>query len=207
MNNDMGYNQHHINRIHETLQSSLREYPRTFILNIILRFPDSNYESYKTDHQLITRFIESLKSQIKFTQKRKVKQGKRVHLSKVRYVWAREFGEEKGKKHYHVALMLNNDAWCSAGTYYPIEGQYVHCLGLMIMEAWVRTLNLHAQQEYQKKYYPLIEFVLEGDFRLNAYEKNFLWDYETIMRRLSYLAKRFSKDNSDEHRNFGCSQS
>lgn len=207
MNNDMGYNQHHINRIHETLQSSLREYPRTFILNIILRFPDANYESYKTDHQLITRFIESLKSQIKFTQKRKVKQGTRVHLSKVRYVWAREFGEEKGKKHYHVALMLNNDAWCSAGTYYPIEGQYVHCLGLMIMEAWVRTLNLHAQQEYQKKYYPLIEFVLEGDFRLNTYEKNFLWDYETIMRRLSYLAKRFSKDNSDEHRNFGCSQS
>ncbi len=103
--------------------------------------------------------------------------------------------------------MLNNDAWCSAGTYYPIEGQYAHCLALMIMEAWVRTLNLHAQQEYQKKYYPLIEFVLEGDFRLNTYEKNFLWNYETIMRRLSYLAKRFSKDNSDEHRNFGCSQS
>ncbi len=74
MSNDMGYNQHHIKRIHETLQNSLREYPRTFILNIILRFPDANYESYKTDHQLITRFIESLKSQIKFTQKRKIKQ-------------------------------------------------------------------------------------------------------------------------------------
>lgn len=49
MSNDMGYNQHYINRIHETLQSSLREYPRTFILNIILRFPDANYESYKAD--------------------------------------------------------------------------------------------------------------------------------------------------------------
>lgn len=71
MSNDMGYNQHYINRIHETLQSSLREYPRTFILNIILRFPDANYESYKADHTVITRFIESLKSQIKFTQKRK----------------------------------------------------------------------------------------------------------------------------------------
>lgn len=207
MSNNLGYNQYHINRIHETLQKSLHEYPRTFVLNIVLRFPDANYENYKADHTLITRFIESLKSQIKQTQKRKVKQGKRVHPCNVRYVWAREFGEEKGKKHYHVALMLNNDAYCSAGTYYPIQGQYIHCLGLMIMEAWVRTLNLHAQQEYQKKYYPLIEFVLEGDFRLNTYEKNFLWDYETIMRRLSYLAKRFSKDNSDEHRNFGCSQS
>lgn len=110
MNNDMGYNQYHINRIHETLQSSLREYPRTFILNIILRFPDANYESYKADHTVITRFIESLKSQIKYTQKRKVKQGKRVHPCNLRYVWAREFGEEKWKKHYHVALMLNNDA-------------------------------------------------------------------------------------------------
>ncbi|HAT3642686.1 inovirus Gp2 family protein [Raoultella ornithinolytica] len=207
MSNDMGYNQHYINRIHETLQSSLREYPRTFILNIILRFPDANYESYKADHTVITRFIESLKSQIKFTQKRKEKQGKRVHPCNLRYVWAREFGEEKGKKHYHVALMLNNDAWYSAGTYYPVQGHYVHCLGLMIMEAWVRTLNLHVQQDYEKKYYPLIEFVLEGDFNLNTKGEHFAWHYDTIMRRLSYLAKRFSKDNSDGQRNFGCSQS
>lgn len=38
----------------------------------------------------------------------------------------------------------------------------------MIMEAWVRTLSLHVQQDYEKKYYPLIEFVLEGDFNLNT---------------------------------------
>lgn len=207
MSNDMDYNQHHIKRIHETLQRCLHEYPRTFVLRIDLRLPDENYAEYLEDSTLMTRFMESLKSQIRFTQKRKVKQGKRVHPSKVRYVWAREFGEEKGKKHYHVALMLNNDAWYTAGTYYPKQGQYVHCLGLMIMDAWVRALKLHAQLDYQKKYYPLIEFVLEGDFNLNTNGEQFSWHYDTIMRRLSYLAKRFSKDNSDEHRNFGCSQS
>lgn len=207
MSNNMGYNQYHINRIHETLQKSLREYPRTFVLNIVLRFPDANYENYKSDHTLITRFIDSLKSQIKQTQKRKVKQGKRVHPCNVRYVWAREFGEEKGKKHYHVALMLNNDAYCSAGTYYPIQGQYIHCLGLMIMEAWVRTLNLQGQQNYQKKNYPLVEFVLEGDFNLNVNDDKFFWHYDTIIRRLSYLAKLYTKDRTDGQRNFGCSQS
>ena len=75
------------------------------------------------------------------------------------------------------------------------------------MDAWIRALKLHAQQDYQNKYYPLIEFVHEGDFNLNANGEHFAWYYDTIMRRLSYLAKRFSKDNSDAHRNFGCSQS
>ncbi|EOK4231882.1 TPA: inovirus-type Gp2 protein [Escherichia coli] len=31
-------------------------------------------------------------------------------------------------------------------------------------------------------------------------------DYATIMNRLSYLAKEYSKDYSDGKRNFGCSQ-
>lgn len=142
-------NQHHMDRIRETLDKSLQEYPRTFVLNLILRLPDENYEHYKADPKLITRFIESLKSQIEHTQKRKAAEGKRIRSCNVRYAWSREFGEEKGKKHYHVALMLNNDVYCNAGTYYPIQGLYIHNLALMIMEAWVRTLSLNVTPDYQ----------------------------------------------------------
>ncbi|HDK7280020.1 TPA: inovirus Gp2 family protein [Cronobacter sakazakii] len=211
MNGNIGYygafNHHHIKRIDDTLKHSLKEFPRTFVLRVDLRLPDENNEEYMNDSTLITRFIESLKSQITYVQKNKAKQGKRTHPCNVRYVWAREFGDKKGKKHYHVALMLNHDVYCNAGTYYSIQGVYVHNLAFMIMEAWIRALKLHAQQGYQKKYYPLVEFVLEGDFYLNANKKYFAVDYDTVMRRLSYLAKLYSKVNSDGQRNFGCSQS
>ena len=199
-------NQHHMDRIRETLDKSLQEYPRTFVLNIILRLPDENYEYYKADPKLITKFIESLKSQIEHTQKRKAAQGKRIRSCNVRYVWSREFGEEKGKKHYHVALMLNNDVYCNAGTYYPIEGLYIHNLALMIMEAWMRTLSLNVTPDYQR-HYQLVHFVKEGDFRLDKNGEKFEYYYGQLGRSLSYLTKLATKGGSDGMRNFGCSQS
>lgn len=199
-------NHHHINRIHDTLRKALDEYPRTFIQRVDLRLPDENYEQHHVDSTLMTRFMESLKSQIKQTQKRKRMQGKRVHPCDVRYVWLREFGEKKGKKHYHVALMLNNDTYCNTGTYCPVGDVYIHNLALMIMEAWVRTLNLHTQQNYQR-YYKLVHFVLEGDFRLDINDEHFEYRYGQIFQHLEYMAKLYSKDSSDGQRNFGCSQS
>lgn len=199
-------NQHHMDRIQETLDKSLLEYPRTFVLNIILRLPDENYEHYKADPKLITRFIESLKSQIESAQKRKATQGKRTRSCNIRYVWSREFGEEKGKKHYHVALMLNNDVYCNAGTYHPVEGQYIHNLALMIMEAWIRTLGLNNTLDYQK-HYSLVHFVREGDFRLDKNGEKFEFYYGQLGRSLSYFTKLATKDSSDGMRNFGCSQS
>lgn len=199
-------NQYHINRIHDVLCKSLDKYPRTFIQRIDLRLPDENYEQYRVDSTLMTRFMESLKSQIKQTQKRKKNEGKRVHPCDVRYAWLREFGEKKSKKHYHVALMLNNDTYCSTGTYRPVGGVYIHNLALMIMEAWVRTLNLHTQPDYQR-HYTLVHFVLEGDFTLNINDEHFSLKYEQIFQRLEYMAKLHSKDSTDGQRNFGCSQS
>lgn len=199
-------NQHHMDRIRETLNKSLQEYPRTFVLNLILRLPDENYEFYKTDPKLITQFFESLKSQIEHTQKRKAAQGKRIRSCNVRYVWSREFGEAKGKKHYHVALMLNKDVYCNAGTYFLNNKQYVHNLALMIMEAWIRTLSLNVSKDYQK-YYKLVHFVREGDFRLDKNSENFGYYYSQLERSLSYLTKLATKDSSDGMRNFGCSQS
>ncbi|RBQ36292.1 inovirus Gp2 family protein [Rahnella aquatilis] len=198
-------NQHHINRIHDTLNQSLSAHPRTFIQRIDLRIPDTNYEQYRDDSTLMTRFMESLKSQIKQAQKRKKIQAKRVHYTDVRYVWLREFGEQKGKKHYHVALMLNNDAYWNVGPYCPVSGVYIHSLALMIMEAWVRTLNLHTQPDYQR-YYKLVHFVLEGDFTLKINDKHFEYRRGQIFQHLEYMAKLHSKDRTDGQRNFGCSQ-
>ncbi|EPM5395776.1 inovirus Gp2 family protein [Cronobacter turicensis] len=199
-------NQLHINRIHDTLNKSLSEYPRTYVRRIDLRIPDEVYEQYRDDSTLITRFMESLKAQIKQTQKRKRSEGKRVHSCNVRYVWSREFGEVKGKKHYHIALMLNNDAYYSTGTYCPVGDVYIHNLALMIMEAWVRALNLHTHPDYQR-HYRSVHFVLEGSIMLDINCKTFDLNYYQIFQHLEYTAKLHSKNRTDGQRNFGCSQS
>lgn len=180
-------NQLHINRIHDTLNKSLSEYPRTYVRRIDLRIPDEVYEQYRDDSTLIARFMESLKAQIKQTQKRKRREGKRVHPCNVRYVWSREFGEVKGKKHYHIALMLNNDAYYSTGTYCPVGNVYIHNLALMIMEAWVRALNLHTQPDYQR-HYRSVHFVLEGSIMLDTNSKTFQLNYDQIFQHLEYTA-------------------
>ncbi|MEX8626407.1 inovirus Gp2 family protein [Salmonella enterica] len=199
-------NQHHINRIHDTLSKSLSTHPRTYVRRIDLRIPDVCYEQYRTDSTLITRFMESLKSQIKQTQKRKRMEGKRVHPCNVRYVWSREFGDERGKKHFHIALMLNNDVYCSTGTYCPVGDMYIHNLALMIMEAWVRTLNLHTRPDYQQ-YYTQVHFVPEGSIMLDTNSRTFELNYSQIFQHLEYMAKLHTKDRTDGQRNFGCSQS
>jgi hypothetical protein len=64
---------------------------------------------------VISRFTDSLKARITALQARQRREGKRVWPTTLRFVWAREFGEIKGKKHYHAVLLLNRDTWCGPG--------------------------------------------------------------------------------------------
>ncbi|EBE0587708.1 inovirus Gp2 family protein, partial [Salmonella enterica] len=188
--------------IKDTLNKSLREYHRTMILRIDLRLPENS--PYEKDSTLITRFMESLKSQKNADRLNKISLRKRTHHCRIRYVWVREFNN-KGKKHYHLALFFNQEAYAYPGTYKPDhEGKYRHNLAYMIMEAWVRVLHLDQEESYQQ-YYRLIQFPDNCHARLNMNGLSYQSDYAVIMNRLSYLAKEYSKDYSDGKRNFGCS--
>lgn len=192
----------HIKRIKDTLNKSFREYHRTMILRIDLRLPENS--PYEKDSTLITRFMESLKSQKNADRLNKISLRKRTHHCRIRYVWVREFNN-KGRKHYHLALFFNQEAYAYPGTYKPDhEGKYRHNLAYMIMEAWVRVLHLDQEESYQQ-YYRLIQFPDNCHARLNMNGLSYQSDYAVIMNRLSYLAKEYSKDYSDGKRNFGCS--
>ena len=86
---------------------------------------------------MISRFINALKARIDAYQKRKHREGKRVHPTTLHYVWAREFGECKGKKHYHLMLLVNRDTRCRAGDYRAPES-----LAGMIKQAWCSALGV-----------------------------------------------------------------
>lgn len=88
------YNPFWQQRIRETVRHALNVHPRLTALRVDLRLPDV---PAATDAAVISRFINALKARIDAYQKRKHREGKRVHPTTLHYVWAREFGEFKGK--------------------------------------------------------------------------------------------------------------
>lgn len=89
---------------------------------------------------MISRFFESLKAKIQAYQRHKRRANKRVRATTLRYFWCREFGKEKGRKHYHVILLLNKDTWCSLDFTVPSS------LATLIKLAWCSALHLEPWQ-------------------------------------------------------------
>ncbi|BEM64693.1 inovirus Gp2 family protein [Serratia sp. IR-2025] len=197
-------NQNYVKRIQDTITKALNEYSRVMVMRVDLRLPEIETGSYNSDSGIVTRFIVSLKAQIEADLLKKQHAGKRVHPCRVRHIWAREFNE-LGKKHYHVALLFNREAYAYPGNYTSTDGEYTHNLAIMIMEAWVRALGLNSVANHQL-YYPLVEFPASCYYHLSKKHNGFLNQSSQVTDRLNYLAKNFSKDYSDGQRNFGCSQ-
>lgn len=197
-------NKNYVKRIQDTITKALNEYPRVMVLRVDLRLPEIETGSYNTDSGLVTRFVVSLKAQIEADLLKKHNAGKRIHSCRVRHIWAREFNEYS-KKHYHVALLFNRESYAYPGSYTSTDGEYTHNLAMMIMEAWVRALGLNTVVNHQQ-YYPLVEFPTNGYYHLSKNSHDFTTQFSDVTNRLNYLAKEYSKDNSDGQRNFGCSQ-
>ncbi|WP_315971142.1 inovirus-type Gp2 protein [Serratia nematodiphila] len=53
---------------------------------------------------------------------------------------------------------------------------------------------------------PTLTSLAVGNIHLNKARNSFEGDYADAMNWISYLAKEYSKDNTDGQRNFGCSQ-
>lgn len=184
------YNPYWQQRISDTFQYALAAYPSVLMLRVDLRLPDGPASS---DARVISRFIDSLKIRIELCQQHKRDEGKRVHTTTLRYIWAREFGEENGKKHYHVILLLNRYAWCSAGNYAAGSS-----LAGMIKQAWCSALRIDVQNHSTLAHFP---------------ESSALWinrgdaiQLQQGLERAAYLAKWRTKVTGDGERNFGCSR-
>lgn len=60
-----------------------------------------------------------------------------AHQSGVHYVWCREIGE-RGRPHYHLAIMLNKDAYSSLGMFELGRNNNYN----RVQEAWASALVL-----------------------------------------------------------------
>lgn len=146
------FNTHYLQQIMKVIWNALNDHSRTTVIRVDLRLPeyrdigDSILSAPDLSQGLMSRFIESLKEKITTYLQRKAREGKRIHRSTLRYIWVREQPDLGGKKHYHIALLVNTDSFNSLGSY-DDNGTG---LASLIQKAWLSALRMRDYQEYRE---------------------------------------------------------
>lgn len=202
-------NPRYLNRIKETIDKTLAEYPRTLAIRMDGYMPTGSIWSEwnfdtdtpkafaRDDTEVVKRFIAALTFKIKFETDKKAKKAGRVHPCRVRYAWVKEY-TKCGKPHYHFVLLLNKDRYFTLGNY----ANNGNNLASKIVESWCIALGLDPEH-----FNHLINFPDNPCYHLNKSwpEKLLRPKYEQLLYRVSYLAKEHSKLKVKGQRNFGCS--
>ena len=147
---------------------------------------------------LMSRFIDSLKAQLVAYRHQKAREGKRCHRSSVRYAWVLEWPLPDGKKHYHLALLVNTDTFNILGSY-DEQGKG---LASLIQNAWLSAMRVRDWPEYLT----LVHFADNPLAYLDLSKPDFIKKLDELTFRLSYMAKQRTKRYSSAERSFGCSQ-
>lgn len=184
----------YLGRLLQTIVFSLNEYPRTFAFRVDLRLPASTliHDLFLTNLAM-ERFFESFKAKIRHNRYKARQARQYAHDSKVRYVWAREFNEA-GTPHYHVAILLNNDAFCSLGNFYSESKNMFNRLE----EAWASALCLSIEEVRG-----LVEIPRNACYKLQRDDRDSQADF---FYRTSYLCKADTKVYGDGSHGFGASR-
>jgi hypothetical protein len=185
----------YLHRLHQTVMRATEKYREIFAFRFDLRFP-SNYNPHELAYpnEVIDRFIESFKAKIKHNRQMASREHKYAHESAVRYVWTREVGQH-GLPHYHLAILLNKDAFCALGRYEPGRDNMFNRLH----EAWASALGLPVDAVAGLVHIPE-----------NPYYHLHRDDPESValfFYRASYLCKAATKVYGDGGHGFGASRS
>lgn len=106
----------YLDRLLNVQGRSLHQYGRVFAFRVDLRFPAGYIFPFIDNNEVIDRFFASFKAKIRHNRDGALAQNPYAHDTIVRYVWCREFGR-LGIPHYHAAILLNYDAFCTLGSY------------------------------------------------------------------------------------------
>ncbi|CNH05753.1 Protein of uncharacterised function (DUF3296) [Yersinia kristensenii] len=197
-------NKYQLKRIEQTIDKALDEYPRVLAVRVELHMPVRRplcdmliADDYaRTDAAVISRFNASLNAKIKHYELKQKNAGKRVRETSSRIVWAREFCPTSYKKHYHVLLLLNRDAFNSLGSFESDNGILLR----LIREAWMSAINLIYPKNKE-----LVQIPDNPCYYISAKDGKQSEAYRELIFRSSYLAKEKNKCFTDGERNFGCS--
>lgn len=184
----------YLDRLSQTVSRALGQYPRVFAFRVDLRLPVGGLLPDHSDtNQVIGRFIESFKAKISHNRRMARMTNKYAHDSKVRYVWAREVGSH-GRPHYHVAFLLNYDAFNALGKFEVGRDNIFNRLE----EAWASALGLPVEAVRG-----LVEIPDNPTYCLRRDDPQGLNEF---FYRASYLCKAATKVYGDGQHGFGASR-
>lgn len=184
----------YLDRLHQTLAVSLGDYKRVFAFRFDLRFPNHlNETNFNLDNQVIDRFIESFKAKLRHNRQMAKRENKYAHDTVVRYVWTREVGQ-LGKPHYHFAIFLNYDAFCSIGKFESGRDNIFN----RIQEAWASALARPVSDITGTVHFPLNPY-----YHLHSEDALGIGQF---FKRASYLCKAATKEFGNGIHGFGASR-
>ncbi|MGY3947248.1 hypothetical protein BJP24_15375 [Aeromonas allosaccharophila] len=187
----------------EVIANFLNKHPRVFAVRVDLRFPHipvmdnpdmpTGFPPEVEEEKVITRFIASLKSQIKAARHRKGKTGKPFFLG---YIWVKEQVTSQ-HPHYHVVLLFNRDDYGHLGDYSNFDADN---MATRIRKAWCSALRL-AYPDYAS----LVHFPDDAEYRFDRRDSDLHNErFYNFLERTAYLFKLRTKVRNS--RNFGRSQ-
>jgi hypothetical protein len=186
--------QEYLHRLHQTVTQAVSQYRRVFAFRFDLRLPlGRNPQSVPYENEIIDRFIESFKAKIRHNRQMARQANKHAHDSTVRYVWTRECGQQ-GRPHYHLAILLNYDAFCAIGKFSPGRDNMFNRL----QEAWASALVLPIDAVMG-----LVEIPAKPYYHLHRDDNESI---ALFFERASYLCKSATKSFGNGGHGFGASR-
>jgi len=173
-------------------QLALLKYPRTFAFRVDLHFP-ADWSFGTNDNKPVERFIASFRAKIFHNRQLRAKESGHAHDTTVSYIWCRELGEH-GVPHYHLAILLNRDAFFRLGKF-KIGRKNLYNL---LVEAWASALGLLVQEAVGLVHIP--------ENHAYALTRDDMDAFNDFIYRVSYLCKAETKHFGDGVHSFGNSR-
>lgn len=184
----------YLERLYRTMIRALNQYREVFTFRFDLRLPANHIPDRSVyENELIDRFIESFKAKIKHNRQMARRENPYAHDSVVRYVWAKEVGH-RGRPHYHLAILLNRDAFCAVGAYELGRDNMFNRLH----EAWASALGLPVSAVSG-----LVHIPDNAYYFLRRDDQDSMADF---FYRASYLCKAATKAYGNRGHGFGASR-
>lgn len=187
------YISEYLNKTKNIIETTTNEYSRVFAFRVDLRFPSGIYLQIIDGNTVIERFVSSLKAKIRHNRDRAKESNPHAHDTIVRYVWCREVGNE-GFVHYHVAVLLNNDAFCTLGKFEMDRDNLFN----RMHEAWASALRISSSDAIGLVHFPENPF-----YQLRRNDSQSIADF---FYRVSYLSKAATKLFGNNVHGFGASR-
>lgn len=186
--------QQYLERLRGVIENALQQYARVLAFRVDLRFPVGiSLPEYHYTNQVVERFLESFKAKIRHNRQIARQENKYAHDSNVRFVWAREIGGN-GRPHYHMAILLNFDAFNALGKFEAGRDNMFNRLE----QAWASALGLSVEMVRG-----LVEIPANSAYCLRRHDPQSQADF---FYRASYLCKVATKVYGNGQHGFGASR-